>query len=311
MRQDDKEEITYLYVYNYQPGATNMLEDEAIGESFTVEISADCVGKPYQLNAWTGVVTELGAYAVADGRTTVTLTLAPGEATLIAFDTSDGAADALHAVASDGDAVIEDGKLYVKAYDSTSYAVELSDGTAVTAEASVQDDIVLGSWDLTIETWTAGELVTRTEAKPEYAHTTTEYKYETVKEEVSFEGLEQLASWADLGVALSGVGTYTTSFELPADWDETNGAVLRLGSIYRNGAVVFVNGTRLALPLESLSLDITDYVVPGQTNELVVEVETNLQNSVKGEMLAGMGALQKYGLVGENVIDIYRLVPVE
>lgn len=308
MRLDAENGMLYLYVYNYQPGNTNMLNDTAIGEPFTVELSVDYVGRPYQLNGWTGEVTELAAYTVEDGRTDLAVTLAPGEATLLVFDLNEGAADAPHAVEANAPVVAEDGALTLRAEATGDYAVTLSDGSTVETHVEVQDDIPLDTWDVTIQTWTAGELETRVEEKEEYDHTSTEYRYATNKEDVALGEVTELKAWKDMGVELSGIGTYATTFELPEDWGADNGAVLKLGSIYRASAVVYVNGTRMAMPLESLELDITDALLPGQTNEITVEVATNLQNSVKGETLKEIDALQNYGLVGENSLNIYKTV---
>lgn len=311
LRLDADNDALYLYVYNYMPGHTNMRDDTAIGEDFTQKISIEGVGTPYLIDSWTGEVTALADYQIDGGRTTVEISLAPGATTILALNLDADADSQLHVLDSDAEgSFVRDGGIQLLATETGSYTTQLSDGSTVTSDVEVFAPLALDSWDLTIETWTQGDLVTRVEENPEFDHSTTEYKYETVKEEVHFEDLSALKSWAELGVNASGVGSYTTRFRLPDGWQENNGAILKLGSIYRASAVLYVNGTRIPLPLESLEVDITDYLKADAENEIVVEVCTNLQNSVKADVLEPLDALQNYGLVGENQLIFYTACPV-
>ncbi|MCI8497680.1 MAG: hypothetical protein HFE85_05465 [Clostridiales bacterium] len=304
MREDAANDTTYLYAYNYQPGTDAMKTWTELGDPYTVELSIDGVGKPYMIDAWTGEVTPVGTYQIANGKTMMDLTLDPGATALIALHRDDNAADSLHAVQSDAyQTFTANGEVFIQATESGSYATTLSNGSMAIADVEVPEDIPLNNWDLTVTTWTKGNLVTRDgaadKAKYGYDHDTVEYKFETVKTDIDLGTLDELKPWKELGVDESGIGMYTTSFTLPETWNDNYGLILELGSIYRNTAVVYINGTRLPVSWESLNLDITDYVLPGKTNTLQVEVTSNLDNSVKGT------AAQNYGLVGKTILNTY------
>jgi len=295
-RQDAENDVNYLYVYNYLYGESVMREDTAIREAFTGELIIEGEGKPYVIDAWTGEVEAVETYRTENGKTILTVTMVPGEAALYAINTAEN--NVLHAVESNMEVVSEDGQLFVKATETGDYNTKLNNGRNVRGTVSVPADIAL-NWNVKIEAWTKGELITRTEEK--YAdHTTTEYKFDTVKTMKELGAVEELKAWRDLGVNESGVGYYTANFQLPEGWNDANGAILTLGSIYRSSAVIYVNGTRVAIPLETLKVDITDYLVEGE-NEIIVEVISNLENSYRGK------PNQTYGLVGECYLDTYTL----
>ena len=72
-RNDRENKIFYTYAYSYK-AAVNRGEEPF---TFTMEIKGE--GSPYELDDWTGEITKLGNYKIQDGRTSVTLTLQPGE----------------------------------------------------------------------------------------------------------------------------------------------------------------------------------------------------------------------------------------
>ena len=92
---------------------------------------------------------------------------------------------------------------------------------------------------MTVEDWTRGELVDITENRG-LGYTTVESYWTTKKTPIKV-GRTALIPWKDIpsvGPAVSGVGTYTTTFELPADWSDNNGAYLDIESLCRNTAYV-------------------------------------------------------------------------
>ncbi|MDR1043330.1 MAG: fibronectin type III domain-containing protein, partial [Clostridiales Family XIII bacterium] len=302
-RKDEAQDTLYLYAYNYKPGAAAMAGWETSRAPSTVEVAIDEIGKPYELNAWTGEINPV-AYQVKNGRTVMGITLAPGAATMIALNLDDEVALRVHPVVSTADRIIpyNSESNYIAADQSGSYITKLSDGREVTTRIAVPEDIVLSNWNLNVQTWTKGDWERREETKPGAGYTTYEYRYNTKKTLNRLGSLASLKPWHELGVDDSGIGTYTATFTLPADWTDKNGAKLQIGSIFRNSAVAYINGNRIALPLESLEVDITKYLKkPGQMNTVQIEVATTLQNSL------GLGALQKYGMVGETKIETYTL----
>ncbi|MDR3145806.1 MAG: hypothetical protein LBU21_05980, partial [Treponema sp.] len=217
----------YLFVYNYM---------YARREAFTFDIKIEGAGKPWRLNCWTGQAEELGAYVRDVAHTTVTVTLRPGEAAVIAVDTA--GADPLYALgiggaaggmavgsADNGEILRREGRLVLKAYHGGVYTVSLSDGRELKTEVTVPGGIDLKTWDLEIEDWDEGEKKTIVEDRG-LGIVTREVYYETKKTRIPV-GPTALKPWREIpaaGPAVSGVGRYTASFTLPADWQASNGA---------------------------------------------------------------------------------------
>lgn len=306
MREDEENGALYLYAYNYKPGYAVTQTWDDLGEATTFTVAIEGEGKPYEIDAWTGEVEPIGTYRVEDGRTIVEITLTPAATTLIALDLGE---ESLHALESDAYATFDrDGGFYIQATQSGEYTTLLSNGEEITTEVQDVDDIALGPWDVTVTEWTAGEQETRTETKPGKDYTTTEYGWTTDKTPVELGTFtsEELKAWKDMGSDKSGVGTYTTTFELPEGWSDANGAILQLGCVYRGSVVAYVNGTRVPVPFESLRVDISDYLLPGQTNELTIEVGSTLGMSLGGEGRTDLD----YGMVGEAKLITYTEVQI-
>jgi hypothetical protein len=268
LREDGEQR--YLFVYNYM-----YTQREAV----TCDIAIEGAGKPWRLNCWTGELEELGAYIRDGTHTTVTVTLSPGEAALIAVDTA--AADSLHALsAGAGEILRRDGRLMLRAYQSGVYTVRLSDGRELKAEVTaVPGDIILKTWDVEIEDWDEGEKKTIVEDRG-LGVVTREVYYETRKTPIPA-GPTELKPWREIpgaGPAVSGVGFYKTSFTLPAGWDAGNGAILSIESTNGNSAAVYVNGRKgPGFDFNRRKADITELLVPGE-NSITVEVSSTLNN---------------------------------
>ena len=100
------------------------------------------------------------------------------------------------------------------------------------------------------------------------------------------------------------LGTYTTTFELPATWAATNGAMLSLGEVF-DTFTVLVNGRTIPIDQISAESDIGPYLKAGR-NTIVVRVATTLNNRLAkiDDDVANRGLVQPYGLVGP-----VRLIP--
>lgn len=303
-RTDD---TIYLWVYNFMTG-------EEMAD--TVNISVDGAGKPYTINAWTGDIAEMGTYTIADGRTSFDVTIDPGATTIIALDLNDNG-EGIHAVATDADKVVlENGTLYVQASESGAYTTTLSDGTEVTTEVAAPADIELETWNLTVEDWNAGEKVYVTEDRG-LGYETTEVYWETAKTPIEV-GETELVPWYDIpevGNEVSGIGTYTTTFTLPEDWSENNGAYLDIESLCGNTAAVTVNGQKApGLDIVARKVDISDLLQPGE-NTIEVEVSTTLRNRLiqRGyPVMAAEGTIpDAYGMVGDVTLVTYAIAPVQ
>lgn len=328
------DDTLYLWAYNF------MSDDEFKPQPVTFDIENDIninvseAGKPYVINTWTGEIEELAAYNIEDGRTSFDLTLEPGETTVIALDLKNSG-DGLHAVSTDADkALLEDGVVSVYATESGTYTTQLSDGTVAITEIEAPDSISLDEWDLTVEDWTRGELVDITENRG-LGYTTVESYWTTKKTPIKV-GRTALIPWKDIpsvGPAVSGVGTYTTTFELPADWSDNNGAYLDIESLCRNTAYVWVNGQRAkGLDFVTGNIDVSELLQPG-VNTMKVEVASSLRNRMIDLGYAGVNPnspylpgdpgpagggrynirmpAADYGMVGNVVLNTYTKMPVQ
>lgn len=289
------DDTLYLWAYNF------MSDDEFKPQPVTFDIENDInisvseAGKPYIINTWTGEIEELAAYNIEDGRTSFDLTLEPGETTVIALDLKNSG-DGLHAVSTDADkALLEDGVVSVYATESGTYTTQLSDGTVAITEIEAPDSISLDEWDLTVEDWTRGELVDITENRG-LGYTTVESYWTTKKTPIKV-GRTALIPWKDIpsvGPAVSGVGTYTTTFELPADWSDNNGAYLDIESLCRNTAYVWVNGQRAkGLDFVTGNIDVSELLQPG-VNTIKIEVSSTLRNRLVDLKYPGMNPNSTY-----------------
>jgi hypothetical protein len=147
-------------------------------------------------------------------------------------------------------------------------------------------DLTRVKWHLVAEDWQP--------ANP-YAATLGTAAAQTRKERVELD-LDGLKPWPEIPALqnASGIGTYTTTFELAA----TKSAVLSLGEVFDTFTLT-VNG--VAVPIDQLSAeaDIGPYLKAGR-NTIAVRVATTLNNRLAkiDEDVANRGLVQPYGLVG-------------
>ncbi len=267
MKEDDGK----LYVYVY-----NMKYTEQEDFAFTLNVQG--AGRPYRIDCWNAKVEETGCYRIADGCTSLDITLAPGQAALYAIDLT--AAEELHAVATNADCVVrENGKLVVSAAKTGTYEVTLSDGTMQTVNVTAAEDIALPVWDLTVEDWNEGEKKVIVEDRG-LGIVTNEVYYETKKTNISV-GKTELRPWKDIpevGPDVSGVGYYTTTVNLPDGPAADERIVLSVGSTNTQTTAVYVNGEKADnMDMNALTADVTELLKQGD-NEICVEVSSSLNN---------------------------------
>ncbi len=273
--------------------------NESVDYPMETKVTFEGEFTPYIINTWSGEVSKVEDYTAADGKTELTLSLEPGETAVYIMDKS--------AQAAPEEAVEE------------------------TADAEAGEITWDENWHVSIEQWSKGDPVTRTETRDnidpytgetfEYEgstqHETTEYGYETKKEVVFDQDVanKDLVSWKDMyaaGVsdtdltAVCGVGTYTTSFTASADKQSVQ---LDLGKV--DGMIgLTVNGQKFYLDIDNCVADISDAVVAGE-NEVVVTVCSNLTNTLsEGEekVVRGMQeAAPYYPIVYKDVPESYGL----
>ena len=231
-RMSQAENETSLFLYN-------MLYAEK--EPFTVSIDVAGGGKPYRVDCWSGRIEPVSGEDL-DGKTRITLTLNPGEATMVLLNQNERPA-------------------------------------AIPVDKVYGDVMQLDQWDVTIESWDEGEKQEITEDRG-LGIVSKEVYFETKKTPIHL-GTVPLKPWreySEVGQNVSGLGFYTTSVSLPERWSEKDGAELYIGSTCGNTAAVYVNGYKAdAYDFNRKKLDVSRLLKAGK-NEILVEVASTLTN---------------------------------
>lgn len=307
LRKDN--DASYLYVYNY------MYEDD---QNYVGQISVDGIYKPYVLNTWTGETTELAEYSYQGNRTILNIDLAPGDIMVFALDPNAKQDTTVIMKNNVEQVTIEDGDTVMYVPDSGKSALIYSDGTTYETENNtVPEDITLDQWNLTVQDWQPGEKLTRTEDRG-LGYTTTEVTYNTNKVDINV-GETELIPWKEIpqvGEDVSGVGTYTTTFTLPENWNQEDNALIFNADSFSGGtAAVFVNGQQVAVNMDNYTADLSEAVQPGE-NTIKVRVTSSLRNRMKQQGYGGNWITHpnpesdNYGMVGEVVLKTYNKVAV-
>jgi hypothetical protein len=322
----DDGEVKYVYLYHYMytdSGHLRTAPSCVPGSrpfSFTMTIEGE--GKPCLVDCWQNRIEGIGLYRCEEGRTKVPLTLAPGEAVVVALEKGPGE---VHAVEARCPVIRREGKLLLKAFAGGIHEVKLSDGRTVRRELTVPGMVKLDEWDLTVEDWDEGAKKLIEEDRG-LGYVTKEVYYETKKTPIKV-GKTKLKSWREIrgvGPEVSGVGYYRAKFTLPEEYGALNGAVLKIGSAHGNSVAVRVNGKKApGVDYARLEVDISALVEPGE-NILEVEVSSTLNNRLitrryfdsiedfsgmlwngKPRMLAC--EVQDYGMTGTVSVNFYTL----
>lgn len=211
------------------------------GKPTTVELTIDGEGAVYRVDPDCPTVRPVSAKASA-GRTKVALHLSPGETALLILDKKEPAR------------TIQQAKVKT---------VEVSD------------------WNLVVESWGAGEIEEIKEDRGK-GYETVEHRPH-VKKTLIEVGPTPLVPWQKMemvGKEHSGIGIYTSTFDLPSSFDESKAtrAVLDLGSTSGGLGSVIINGsTPLGYDTAVPRVDATGHVRRG-TNEVTVRVASSLNN---------------------------------
>jgi len=264
----------YLYLYNYCGEQAHDGSDAPHGKTITTEIVMDGTFKPYEIDAWSGEIVPLAEYRHEDGKTVFEITLDYSDVALYAFEAVEEAE--LHIESTELDSYMADGELILPATESGETTVTLSDGAEETVSVEVPEAYDITGWDLTVESWTPGETVSRTEQLEGSSIVTTEYAVLTNKTNINAQ-LYKLTTWdkiSEVGKAVSGKGTYTAKF----NWDGTaSGAYLDFGTMIES-MQVFVNGQKTAdVNMNAPIVDIGDLLVVGE-NTIELRYSSNLTN---------------------------------
>ena len=185
--------------------------------------------------------------------------------------------DPYHLESSDADKAVrtENGVKLVMTESGTYQATD-SNGTAHEVIAEVPKRYEITDWDLTVESWTPGEEVTREETLEDSDLTTVEYGYETQKTDINVH-LDTLTTWdqiPEVGKEVSGKGTYTATF----NWDgSADGAYLDLGDTVESMQIYINDEKTTDVNMNKPVVDISSLLKEGE-NTIRIEYSSNLIN---------------------------------
>ncbi len=267
----------YYYLYN----ATNA--------AISVDGSFASGGRPYALDLWTGAIDPVAAFAQAGGRTTIPLQVPALGTTVIAFRKGEQA-PALHAVSATSGELVGKDATTVELRDTAAGArtVTVADGTTRAATIpALPAAITPTKWRLHVE--------------PDGPVAAAPLDLQ----------LDALTDWRELpGMArVVGVGTYTTTLDLPADWTAADrGAYLDLGAA--SGSLrVAINGKTVAPDsVPGRRWDVSSLLKPG-ANELTVRLASTLRNAVPGIALPYTS--MRVGLLGPVTLTPFGRASVD
>ncbi|MCL2165337.1 MAG: hypothetical protein FWH55_13355 [Oscillospiraceae bacterium] len=310
-RRTDNE--IYLFVYNFMDKQDYWHNPMPSAKRDTVNISIDGAGKPYSYDVWTKDMAELGEYEIESNRTSFDVTLEPG-ATAYFILNLDDTGSGIHAISTDADkALLTKGWMSLRATESGTYTTELSNGDTIIKEITAPANVNLTNWNLAVEDWNEGEKKYIYENRG-LGYTTKEVYFETLKTLIDV-GPTALIPWKDIpavGQSVSGLGFYTTKFNLPSDWSDNNGAYVKIDSVGGNLAAVYINGEKAkGFDFVSGEVDVSELLKPGE-NDIRVEVSTSLRNRLKqrNHSNARNFAYDDYGMMGEAKLVTYALTPI-
>ncbi|KAB1636074.1 LPXTG cell wall anchor domain-containing protein [Pseudoclavibacter terrae] len=289
-RQTPDAELYQLYNY----GDADTYPDAKTVEDVRTTVTLQGAGRPYLLDAWTGEIKPIAEFRSDGESVTMELTVGGNDSVIVALAENGWANAAAAASASvpETDLRVEyddAGNLIAKAIEAGSVPVTLDDGTSVSAVFdAVPAASVLEPWKLNVESWTPGST-----------------PGESAREQVEVGALDELLPWREIpGLeTASGIGTYSTEFDLDSGWADGVGAMLDLGEVtdtYR----LTVNGTTLTTNQNDTTLDIGPYLVEGR-NQLSVEVASTLFNAWIAEYQLDKKP-SDYGLLGPVTLTPYR-----
>jgi hypothetical protein len=313
-RRDAATGTDYYFFYNQGIASPadepRTLFEPATGEPVDREFSLEGRGRPYLMDAWSGKITPLVNYSSSGDRVTLRIRLARDNGLLIALSEQANrfgiAVPEVHVTSTTADgASLSQDAIVIRASAAGTYTTTMSNGRTVRSTirgVPAAIDLTRVKWHLSAEDWQP--------ANP-YATTFGPAAAQTRKDHVEVE-LNGLKPWPEIPALqnAAGLGTYTTTFDLPAAWTATNGAMLSLGEVF-DTFVVTINGRQVALDQISAEGEIGPYLKAG-SNTITVRVATTLNNRLAkiDEDVANRGLVQPYGLVGPVRLTPYATAAV-
>jgi hypothetical protein len=276
-------DTTYLYVYN-------PTDDDL---AFTPSIEG--VGSVSTMDLMTGTIDPASVYSSKDGRTSIPTQLKPLETVVYALQSDAAGLHVTGSSRSDDEFVYRDGSIYLRTTEEGTRTVTLSNGRSktVTAVPATKTAANPGpyQWKLTVDA------VTPTGPKTIDVGT--------------LPGFYPLWDWRSLPqiAGESGVGTYTGTLNVPANWTGAGkGVSLDLGDI-EGTARIWINDRQVGTQIDDDQVwDAGPYLTAG-ANAIRIELRTTLRNAVT-QYAKTNTRTQAYGILGPIKINPSVEVPI-
>ncbi|KAF3024971.1 hypothetical protein E8E14_013789 [Neopestalotiopsis sp. 37M] len=264
----------------------------AVQQTVSVPLRSSLVA-PVQLDPWTGNVTILPLYSIAEGRLTFPVQLQSLQSTLITVVPVSH--DILHAINTTVESLVRDEsgqQLIVHSTTGGTFQTQFQDGTSKTFTLDDPGEAIeLSNWTLVIDDWqpadgngTSGDVTATTK----------------VRHEIQLQSLLPWTSIPEL-VETSGNATYSADFTANPQTN-TTGYYVKFAKF--NGSFrMRLNGVSLP-PLDQteLNFDISQWLQNG-TNLIEVELASSLLNRMKAtypSVYSGLSS-QSFGLTGVTI----------
>jgi len=315
---DRSDGTDYYYLFNNGKGDL----------STTASFEGD--GVPYIMDAWTGEAIPVARYTANGGSIAIPVALSGEESKILAICATPSQSgfptpEDRHVVSVSGGSVLyKKGRMVFQSNDAGSHAIGFSDGSqqTVAVEKSMGAVDLSGGWDLTLYSFGPDDSPENLDERKELIDPTRSRRTELVYRNIS------LVPWNALPAAdaqlsqlstifktvtgmkdVSGIGYYTRSFTLPADWEKQHGAVLYFGHGEDMVTKVSVNG-QVMDRIDQLGdrLDIGDCLEAGE-NTIEIKLDTTVKNRVSLEIGPPTRANPENTGNTDNGLTSVRLVP--
>lgn len=275
-RSDPTTGVVYYYIYSDAMYS-------ALGQgtsSGTIKFSS--IGIPYEFDAWTGEQRPILTYTQSSNSTSIPMTLAGNQSTIIAFlpqHLGSSSQDNMHLtyISDDiiGTTALKNGSIALKVGPSSGNpSYSLMDNEIKTLNPVSASLITITNWTLVVEHWDPPSDLFNIEGGA-VKHNTTH-------------SLQNLVSWQQISGLqnVSGRGYYSASFQWPPTSSSRAGTVKLDGAIIDFGPIVHtlrasINGNLLPpLDVTSAKIDIGPWLLQGK-NIVEVAVATPLGNVLR------------------------------
>lgn len=277
-----------------------------IGSNLRMKVRLEGQGQPFILNASSGEIKPVASYTSDGQSVSFQVNLETDESMLVGISKNPGqfgiSPSSVYVSQTDADGVIQtnQGELAIMASKAGNYTSQLSNGQS--SKLSIDQtfdpmDLTNAAWQLSVEDW-----------QPKNKYGSVGIASSETSKSIIQVNLTGLKAWPDVEELknVSGVGTYTYSLTLPANWNSSkHGATISLGQVV-DAFSLQVNGQKVPIDQISAKADLGSSLQAG-VNKIEVRVSTTLNNRLfsLNKAVADRGLIQAYGLLGPVIFQPY------